>query len=198
MQSALIILHPAPIITGCAGWPGQERTFQDFAAAHASTGWVSSALGLPAAELQVWSLGGAHSSFLSPQAAPHFRKSGLGTAGPSACSGTFHAICLLWDICCVDAACSLAASNNFGCNFLLFGAWGCRLAAVGRGGLQIAVAAPESRWFRCAKAEPGEPERCSRSQVNRLGSDAPCEPGRAASHSSGCSAHTLESIYDVN
>lgn len=186
--SASIILHPAPIITGCAEWPGQERTFHDFPAAHASTGWVSSALGQPAVELQVWSLGGAHSSFLSPQAAPRFRKSGLGTAGPSACSGTFHAICLLWDICCVDAACSLAASNNFGCNFLLFGAWGCRLAAVGRGGLQIAVAAPESRWFR----------RCSRSQVNCWGSDAPCEPGRAASHSSGFSAYTLESIYDVN
>lgn len=78
--------------------------------------------------------GGAHSSFPSPQAAPRLGKSGFGTAGPSACSGRFHAICLLWDICCVHAACSLAASNNFGCNFLPFGAWGCRLAAVGSGG----------------------------------------------------------------
>lgn len=35
--SALIILHPASIIPGCAGWPGQERTFYDFPAPHSSS-----------------------------------------------------------------------------------------------------------------------------------------------------------------
>lgn len=51
----------------------------------------------------------------------------------------------------MHAACSLAASNNFGCNFPRFGAWGGRLlTAVGRG-LQMALDAAEPlrcRWER--------------------------------------------------
>lgn len=78
--SALVILHPAPIITGCAGWPGQGSTFPDFpgssnlpvpACSRWQRGGSAGALGEPPAELQVRTLRGAQTL---PRARPSARR----------------------------------------------------------------------------------------------------------------------------
>lgn len=78
--SALVILHPAPIITGCAGWPGQGSTFPDFPGSSNlpvpacpcwQRGGSAGALGEPPAELQVRMLRGAQPL---PRARPSARR----------------------------------------------------------------------------------------------------------------------------
>jgi len=104
--SVLIILHPAPIITGAGftWWPGQENTLHVLQAlqsllAHASllaVWWVSTSFSratsraanvdtAPQQGEQTAPAAPSHHTFLSLQSAPHLRNSDFGTDGPSAC-----------------------------------------------------------------------------------------------------------------
>lgn len=115
--SALIILHPAPIITGTgfAGWPGQENTLHALQACqsphvHASllaAWWVSMCFNratrgaanvdtTPQRGEQTVPAAPSHHTFLSLQSAPHLRNSDFGTDGPSACWKSFTQSVYFW------------------------------------------------------------------------------------------------------